>query len=313
MIHFPTKSANSAREWAALSSRWRLESISKLKKSRVKLNSSREWLSELSAPQRVSQQIDTRISFEFAFHSNRETRNRSVIDNMQEKLAQTNKKMIEVKKKCTAATQHCLRVQLESVSGLEVSCWNAVTSDNIKISPDNLKPNIHAQHFWINRFISSRRLVKTAQHNNNRFTHLIPQLIANTTSSKSNEIGHELGIIKSNFGREIAALKSTVSGNVARLQRHDMESSYASSSSTSSSSTRKTSSESIKSTIQWNEKMADIAFDDKFSTIIDDEMESGDDRRRLMTKAEIDNDASAYGRIRSAPSLMTLPQERSFN
>lgn len=43
----------------------------------------------------------------------RETRNHNLID---KKLAQTNKKIVDVKRKCTEATKHCLQMQLENVS-----------------------------------------------------------------------------------------------------------------------------------------------------------------------------------------------------
>lgn len=140
-------------------------------------------------------------------------------------------------------------------------------------------------------------------------------LINSTSPPGTSEIGHELGIIKSNFGREIAALKEAISGE----QRHEMKSSA------SSVSTRRFSSESIKSSAKWNEKMAEISSDDKLSTIIDDGKESTDDRsvmrRRLMKKQEIDNgskrnyhasvDANESFQITSDAEL--LPQDESFN
>jgi hypothetical protein len=97
----------------------------------------------------------------------------------------------------------------------------------------------------------------------------------NSTSPKAKKIGHELGLIKSNVGREIAALKNAVSKH--HHHHHRRLKSPASSSSTSSISIRKASIESIKSATKWNEKAAEISFDDiKFSTIIDDEKEYGD-------------------------------------
>jgi hypothetical protein len=124
---------------------------------------------------------------------------------------------------------------------------------------------------------------------------------SHTTPKKSQELSHELGIIKSNFSKEIAALKSfaAVSGDNPKhhSHHHNLTNSFASSSSfTSSNPNRKASIESIKPSTKWNEKMAAIPFDDKFSTIIDDGVNSkgGDEededkeRSRLMMKQEID-------------------------
>lgn len=146
------------------------------------------------------------------------------------------------------------------------------------------------------------------------------QLLINSTSPAANEIGYELGIIKANFGREIAALKSAVSGDVSmRHCRHVSSSSF-----TSLNSTRDAPSESIKSPAKWNERVQEIC--DKFSTIIDDGKESNcDDRsdeeasRSMMamkTTKEIDNAPRRNsGSIGSASSdvLLLLPQDESFN
>lgn len=48
----------------------------------------------------------------------RGTNNHHLIDNVQKKLEQTNKKLCEVKRKCTKAAKHCLKMQMESVSRL---------------------------------------------------------------------------------------------------------------------------------------------------------------------------------------------------
>jgi hypothetical protein len=113
----------------------------------------------------------------------------------------------------------------------------------------------------------------------------------NSTSPKAKEIGHELGLIKSNVGREIAALKNAVS----KHHHHRRLKSPASSSSASSISIRKASIESIKSATKWNEKAAEISFDDiKFSTIIDDEKEYGDVSR---PSKEIDGFSGVNGDV----------------
>lgn len=57
--------------------------------------------------------------FSFVFFSSRPprgTNNRHLIDSMHMKLEQTNKKLGEVKSKCTKAVKSCLRMQMESVS-----------------------------------------------------------------------------------------------------------------------------------------------------------------------------------------------------
>ena len=121
------------------------------------------------------------------------------------------------------------------------------------------------------------------------------QLLMNSASPKANEIGHELSLIKSNVGREIAALKNAVSRDVSKHHRHHTKS-LASSSFASSTLIRKapTPIESIKTAMKWNEKMAEISFDDnKFSTIIDDGKEYGGGKPPMK---EIDSASSAdYG------------------
>lgn len=60
--------------------------------------------------------------------ADRETRSRNLIDNVHEKLAQTEKKLIDVKRVCTEATKHCLKVQLENV---RFFCALATESQNL--------------------------------------------------------------------------------------------------------------------------------------------------------------------------------------
>lgn len=146
------------------------------------------------------------------------------------------------------------------------------------------------------------------------------QLLINSASPKANEIGHELNIIKSNFEKEIAALKSAVSGDISQHHRQHA-SSFTSSSYTSMGLIRKVSSESIKSAMKWNEKKAEISCDDKFSTIIDDGAdlngERSDRRKRLMMKQEINNaltrnyneSIDANESIRDTSHDTTLPQQ----
>lgn len=166
---------------------------------------------------------------------------------------------------------------------------------------------------WVSTHLSIKIIFCSAAHN---------QLLINSTAPKTNEIGHELSIIKSNFGKEIAALKSVVSGDVSKHQRHPV-SSIASSSLTSHSVNRKVSSESIKSPSNWNE----ISFDDKFSKIIDDGAsqlrdERSDKRKHLMMNQEIDNASrrnycasnDANESIGDTSDVMRLPQDdSSFN
>lgn len=69
--------------------------------------------------QSTVEKIDTQLAILMLinrFLSTRETRNHSLIDNMHKKLAQTNKKISDVKRTCTEATKHCLEVQIENVS-----------------------------------------------------------------------------------------------------------------------------------------------------------------------------------------------------
>lgn len=122
--------------------------------------------------------------------------------------------------------------------------------------------------------------------------------------------------------REIAALKSAVSGDVSKHRRH-RASSIASSSFTSATPDRKVPAESIKSPTKWNEKMAERSFDDKFSTIIDDGMKSGgersDKRLSLMRRQEIDNASrrpySASTDVNESLDVASdlMPQDESFN
>lgn len=141
------------------------------------------------------------------------------------------------------------------------------------------------------------------------------QLLINPTSqttTATNEIGYELGIIKSNFSREIAALKSAVSGDISMRQV-----------SSSIISTRDAPSESIKSPAKWNERMQEISTSfDKFSSIIDDGKESNTDDRSEGTSCsmmkEIDNalrrNYVANGSIgRASSDVLLLPQDESFN
>lgn len=121
--------------------------------------------------------------------------------------------------------------------------------------------------------------------------------------------------------REIAALKSAVSDiEGGKAHRHHANISLA-----STNLVRKVSSESIKSPTKWNEKTADISFDDKFSTIIDDGKASRDERsdkgRSLMTRQEI-NIASRLNYIESSDANESIedvsvgmlpPQDDSFN
>lgn len=179
---------------------------------------------------------------------------------MHQKLAQTNKKLNDVKRKCTETAKQCLQMQFENVSEKFFPCRKKWVFNN---------RTFHVFHSHIH------------------------QLLINSTSPKTEEIGHELGIIKSNFTREIAALKSVVSGDVLKHRCHHQDSSLASSSSTSPSRLGKLSSESIKSVTKWSEWKGN-SFDDKFSTIIDDGAESRDERsdkerKRLMMKQEINN------------------------
>lgn len=163
------------------------------------------------------------------------------------------------------------------------------------------------------------------QHNNkflvyHPYSHI--QLLINSTAPKKDEIGHELRIIKSNFGREIDALKSAVLGDVTKLHRHSSVSSLATSYNTMPSLNRKLSSESIKSPSKWNE----ISFDDKFSKIIDDRsresaVERSDKGKRLMMNQEINNaprrnycaSNDANESIEDISDVMRLPQDDSFN
>jgi hypothetical protein len=118
--------------------------------------------------------------------------------------------------------------------------------------------------------------------------HTPQQLLMNSASPKANyeRIGHELGLIKSNVGREIAALKNAVSSDVSK-PHHRQKDSFASSSFASSTSIRNASIKSIKSATKWNEKTAEISFDDiKFSTIIDDGKKS--DREKRSMTSEVD-------------------------
>jgi hypothetical protein len=140
-------------------------------------------------------------------------------------------------------------------------------------------------------------------------------------STRKDEIGHELGIIKSNFEKEIADLKNVVSGDVVKNHHHCA--SYLSSISHASTVSFGTApSESIKSQVQWNEKMAKISSDDKFSTIIDGGEESKfrggfDERRRSIMKQEINNaltrnhgeSSDANESIRVISEAMALPQD----
>lgn len=129
------------------------------------------------------------------------------------------------------------------------------------------------------------------------------KLLINPTSPATNEIGYELGIIKSNFGREIAALKCALSGDVStRPRRHVSSSSLA-----SMSSNRDAPSESIKSPAKWNERVQEISeFCDKFSTIIDDGKESDG-------ASEIDNGTRRNYRASSGRAPSDVPQDESFN
>lgn len=183
--------------------------------------------------------------------------------------------------------------------------------------------------FTFLRSMSFHPFKHNTQHNNKLFLCYRPhptshiKLLINSTAPKTNEIGHELRIIKSNFGREIAALKNAVSGDVLNHHRHASSSTASSSSLTSPSVIRKLSSESITSPSKRNE----ISFDDKLSKIIDDGTEesvdeSSDKRKRLMMKQrEIDNaprrnhreSSDANESIGDTSDGMRLPQDDSFN
>lgn len=107
--NLPFSRANWTTNWTALARQWSIVSNWKSRKSRAKSNSSWERLSELS-------RIDTgKSQTSCSSVCDRETRSRNLIDNVHEKLAQTNKKLIDVKRVCTEATKHCLKVQLENV------------------------------------------------------------------------------------------------------------------------------------------------------------------------------------------------------
>lgn len=134
------------------------------------------------------------------------------------------------------------------------------------------------------------------------------QLLMNSTAPRTKEIGRELGIIKSNFVRDIADLKRAVSGDVAKRHRHHVNSHTSS----------QLSSESIKSPMKWNEKMAEISSDDKFIMIIDDGRESKDEKtskgRRLMMRQEINEASSQYSASSDAnESIRAMPQGERFN
>lgn len=107
--NLPFSRANWTTNWTALARQWSIVSNWKSRKSRAKSSSSWERLSELS-------RIDTgKSQTSCSSVCDRETRSRNLIDNVHEKLAQTNKKLIDVKRVCTEATKHCLKVQLENV------------------------------------------------------------------------------------------------------------------------------------------------------------------------------------------------------
>lgn len=133
----------------------------------------------------------------------------------------------------------------------------------------------------------------------------------NSTSPKADEIGHELSLIKSNVGREIAALKSAVSGSVFKNQHRHMNS-FTSSSFASLVPIRKASIESIKSATKWNEKTAEISFDDtKFSTIIDDGKKSDKGKRPMTT--EIDRAPGVDFCETSSIASNSISNDESFN
>lgn len=135
------------------------------------------------------------------------------------------------------------------------------------------------------------------------------QLLMNSAAPKANEIGHELSVIKLNVGREIAALKNAVSGDVSKIHRMN---SFASSSFASSTPIRKASIESIKSATKWNEKTAEISFDDiKFSTIIDDGKKSDKAKHPMMK--EIDNASGADCGVTSDNASESMLHDKSFN
>lgn len=125
----------------------------------------------------------------------------------------------------------------------------------------------------------------------------------NSAAPKTSQIGHELGIIRSSFGKEISALKG--------LNRH--RHSVSSSSYASSASLVPGPSESITSATQWNEKIAEISLDDKFSTIIDDGKKSSTARRRLMMEQEINSgsgrDYGASSDANESIGALTMPPE----
>ena len=202
-----------------------------------------------------------------------------------------------VRSQCTVKTQDAALFLKKKLSS---NRHNPTFYDKIEVTSHmSLEPNMTSLTKPTSPFRE-----KSSQHNNKIFLSFVLsalfahiKLLINSASPKTNEIGHELGIIKSNFVREISALKSAVSDFGEKHQRH-RSSSFASSSFASSSSIRKVPSESIKSPTKWNEKTTEIPFDDKFSTIIDDGRESRDERSdkrsRLMMKQEINNASSRH-------------------
>lgn len=197
------------------------------------------------------------------------------------------------------ALAHRVDLKVEEIRG-EMQFLKGVIEET---KNHNLIDNMHKKLAQTNKKINDvkRKCMDATRH---CLQIQFENLLMNSTpeSSKTDEIGHELGIIKSNFGREIAALKNAVSGDVSKIHRFDMNSST-SSTSTSSTPIRKALDESIKSATKWNEKSPEISFDDKFSTIIDDEKEA-----RSEQDQEINSIAS-----RLYSDFVMMPQDESFN
>lgn len=75
-----------------------------------------DWVSSERLPLKSNRYSTQLVSVGTLTRSNRETRNHNLIDDMHKKLAQTNKKLNDVKRKCTTTAKQCLQVQLENVS-----------------------------------------------------------------------------------------------------------------------------------------------------------------------------------------------------